>query len=136
MSIASAATESDNAAVAPSAPEELKLEVGHVYRGHKPTRTGSFFNPVVNDRQILWIGAFELQYDSPTVKNGHRYKRMLISDFRKWAAQDVTEQMPEGDWASWTKFEAERAAAKEAEKAAKAAAKQVAKPRKGVKAEA
>lgn len=136
MSIASASTESDNAAAAPAVPEELKLAVGRVYRGHKPTSTGSIFNPVVNDRQILWIGAFELQYDSPTVKNGQHYKRMLISDFRKWAAKDVTDQMPEGDWASWTKFEAERAAAKEADKAAKAAAKQVAKPGKGVKAEA
>lgn len=74
------------------------LQQGHVYRAKKPRKVG-LFNPVWDDRQILWMGGEHLQYDSPMIKDGHHYRKVLITAFLKWAGEDVTNQMPKGDWA-------------------------------------
>jgi hypothetical protein len=75
--------------------EELKLIVGHVYEGKRPAVVGW---GAVNDRQIKWIGIGELQYDSPSVADGRRYPKVAYAEFRKWAARDITDQMPKGEW--------------------------------------
>lgn len=77
---------------------KLELRVGRTYRAKKPARAGW---GKVNDRQIIWIGAYELQYDGPAVANGSHYPRVSIEKFREWADRDVTDELPAGDWADW-----------------------------------
>lgn len=66
------------------------LKVGQVYEAKKPRRVGMY----VNDRQIIWIGMFEVQYDGPAVANGRHYPRITIEVFIAWAARNVTSEMP------------------------------------------
>lgn len=73
------------------------LKVGSVYRAKKPKAVG-IFNPVFNDRQILWIGPSSVQYDSATVKFGQKQPIIPIEKFLKWASFEVLEILPEGDW--------------------------------------
>lgn len=82
-------------------PGLLTLTVGRTYRAKKPSRINDFLRPLVNDRTIRWIGAFELQYDGPSVRNGSRYPRMSIELFRQWADRDVTTELPPGQYAPW-----------------------------------
>lgn len=78
-----------------------ELKVGRTYRAHKPAQAGSWLSPEVNDRTILHIGIETLQYDGPSVKHGAKYPSVTIAAFLKWAASDVTDQLPEGRYASW-----------------------------------
>lgn len=78
--------------------EKIDLITGHVYEAKRKKECGDIFNPVWNDRQIVWIGPFLVQYDSPTVTNGRKYPTVSIDAFLKWAKRDVTEDMPKGDW--------------------------------------
>lgn len=79
---------------------ELPLIVGHTYEAKKPGRVGTMLDPLWNDRQILWIGVAEVQYDSPSVACGRRMPRVGIEQFRKWAGRDITDKMPKGEWRS------------------------------------
>lgn len=71
----------------------MELIRGHVYKAKKPRKVG-VFDPLWDDRQILWVGLDELQYDSPSVKIGKPYPRISIEKFLKWAGEDITAQMP------------------------------------------
>lgn len=75
----------------------IKLTVGRVYRGKQPRNSAG----LVNDRQITWVGAYQVQYDSPAVSNGRHYPKVDIVDFLAWADRDITEEMPKGEWARW-----------------------------------
>lgn len=77
---------------------ELDIKVGHVYEAKKPKVAGIFY---ANDRHVLHIDPHfdEVQYDSPTVRNGRHYPRTRVEKFVKWAGRDVTDEMPEdGQW--------------------------------------
>lgn len=127
------------------------LKVGQVYRGKKPKLIG-FFQPLVDDRQILYISEFKkavghidhgyhkefeewckpgsnrytyseldqldyesqtgkparnietiwdymVQYESPSVKIGQKRPMITAQKFIKWAASNVTEILPKGEWA-------------------------------------
>lgn len=76
---------------------ELELKVGNTYRAKKPAQNGMY----VNDRIIRWIGAYELQYDGPAVANGRHYPQVTKEVFLKWAARDVSTELPSGEWAQW-----------------------------------
>lgn len=77
------------------------LKVGHVYAAKRPARVG-IFEPLVNDRQILWISRLgaEVQYDSPTVAFGRKHPIVSVERFLRWAKADVTDQCPKGEWRS------------------------------------
>ena len=78
----------------------LDLKVGRCYRAKKPAQCDY---GLINDRQIKWINELgtELQYDGPSVKNGRHFPRVSVEKFMKWADRDVTDFLPEGDWATW-----------------------------------
>ncbi|EAX8474252.1 hypothetical protein M9319_004091 [Salmonella enterica] len=79
------------------ADEELKLKVGRTYRGKRPqNRSG-----LVNDRTILHIGATHIQYDGPVVGFGRHYPSCTREAFLQWAARDVTDELPKGEYAEW-----------------------------------
>lgn len=80
---------------------ELELKVGRTYRAKKPGRAGTNFRPEVNDRTITWLGAYELQYDGPSVAFGRHYPKVTREKFLEWAAKDVTDELPEGEYATW-----------------------------------
>jgi hypothetical protein len=83
------------------------LKIGRAYRAKRP-RPGS---PVglVNDRQIKWLGATSVQYDSPSVGMGRRFPEISIEAFLKWASHDVTDELPEGEWQTWSAYRRARA---------------------------
>lgn len=76
---------------------ELELIAGHIYEAKRPAAIG-IINPLINDRQIVWVGLLEVQYDSPSVAMGRRFPRVTHEAFRKWAKRDITAEMPEGEW--------------------------------------
>lgn len=76
---------------------ELELVRGRTYRAKKPANSLG----LVNDRTIMWVGAFEVQYDGPVVANGRNYPRVTKEAFRKWADRDVTAELPDGEYAKW-----------------------------------
>jgi hypothetical protein len=82
---------------------ELTLVVGHVYRAKKPRPAGGILFPVYNDRVIIWIGETTVQYDGPAVPEGRHFPRVKKEAFLKWAAKDVTNELPPGRWKSWDK---------------------------------
>ena len=79
---------------------ELVIKVGRTYAAKRLSVVG--FPPLVNDRQVIWMDSLgiELQYDSPTVGIGRKYPRVSVESFAKWAKEDVTDQMPKGEWRS------------------------------------
>ena len=77
----------------------LELIVGHVYEAKRPKSVG-VFEPLMNDRQIRWIGFDQVQYDSPTVAPGRKYPIVSKEAFLKWVARDITQEMPPGKWRS------------------------------------
>lgn len=81
-----------------STEETLKLKVGRTYRGKKPRCAGLGY---VNDRTVLYLGAYSVQYDGPSVKNGSRYPTVDITEFLAWADRDVTDELPPGEYARW-----------------------------------
>lgn len=78
-----------------------ELRTGRTYRGKKPRPVTRGFDRLVNDRTVIWIGAYELQYDGPSVGNGARYPRASIDEFLAWADRDVTDELPAGEYATW-----------------------------------
>lgn len=84
----------------------MEILCGHVYRAKRPKPSGSFFEPVFDDRSVLYIseplfGEPRVQYDSPTVRSGRKYPMVDRSKFERWAGQDVTEGYPDDGWAPW-----------------------------------
>lgn len=79
----------------------LELIVGHVYEAKRRKSVG-LFEPLMNDRQIRWVGVNQVQYDSPTVAHGRKYPTVSKEAFLKWAARDITKEMPPGEWRSGT----------------------------------
>jgi len=77
---------------------ELVLLPGRVYRAKKPKVCGCL-NPVYNDRQIIYLGLYNVQYDSPSVKDGRRYPTVSREKFLAWASHEVTSEIPKGNWA-------------------------------------
>jgi hypothetical protein len=78
---------------------ELTLTVGRTYRAKKPANSRG----LVNDRTILWIDSLGtvVQYDGPAVGMGRHYPKVSREDFLKWASRDVTDELPEGEYANW-----------------------------------
>ena len=86
----------------------LPLIKGRVYEAKRPLNVGGY----VSDREIVWISADEVQYDSPSVPNGRRLPRVSHAEFRNWAARDITDEMPEGgDWRRSAVLRRDRSAA-------------------------
>lgn len=81
----------------------VDIFIGHIYEAKRPASTGSFLDPLVNDRQVRWINSThtELQYDSPTVKVGRHLPKVSMLKFLAWAARDVTDEMPPKAWRGW-----------------------------------
>ncbi len=79
--------------------EPLPLIVGHTYEAKRKAQAG-VIDPLWNDRMIVWIGVAEVQYDSPTVAIGRRLPKVSHEQFRRWAARDITSEMPNGEWRS------------------------------------
>jgi len=75
------------------------LKVGRVYSAKRPAVVG-LFDPLVNDRQILWMDSFgvHVQYDSPTVALGRKHPKVTVEQFLRWAKADVTDLCPKGEW--------------------------------------
>lgn len=90
---------------------ELPLIVGHIYEAKRPSSVGGVFR-LVNDREIVWIGDGEVQYDSPSLPTGRRLPRVSFADFRRWAGRDITGEMPsDGNWRSASALRGDRNAA-------------------------
>lgn len=72
------------------------LKVGRVYRAKRPRVVHTLGGSYINDRQILDISPFEetIQYDSPKVGFGSRYPVISVEKFLKWAAKDITDDLP------------------------------------------
>jgi len=84
--------------------EPLTLVVGRTYRAKRPApcqAPGFFRQQIVNDRTIIFIGLDTVQYDGPAVADGRHYPKVTIEAFRKWAARDVTDELPAGEYAKW-----------------------------------
>lgn len=71
------------------------LVVGRVFRARKPAPAGQGY---FNDRQLVHVGMFEVQYDGPAVAHGRHYPNIEIDKFIAWAHRDVTKELPEGEW--------------------------------------
>ncbi len=81
--------------------EAKDIKVNQVYRAKKPKLVGSVLFPFVDDRQVIWLGVDEVQYDSPAVKNGRKYPKVSMEKFLQWAGENVTTKMPDdGNWAT------------------------------------
>lgn len=75
----------------------IELKVARTYRAKKPRESRGF----VNDRTVIYIGTNFVQYDGPAVGVGRRYSKVSTSDFLKWADRDVTDELPDGEYAPW-----------------------------------
>lgn len=83
--------------------QALELKVGKTYRAKKPRRAGRSFDSLINDRTIIWmsVGGSQIQYDGPAVGIGSNYPIVSREKFLAWADRDVTEELPQGEYASW-----------------------------------
>lgn len=88
--------------------EEIK--VGHKYRAKKPKAIGP--QQQVDDRQVLYVGFTQVQYDSPSVIWGKQYPRISMEKFLKWAGEDITDTLPEGQWKNFDEYKSENKLAK------------------------
>lgn len=72
------------------------LKAGRVYRAKRPRVVHTLGGSYINDRQILSISPFEdtIQYDSPKVGFGSKYPVISVEKFLKWAAKDITDDLP------------------------------------------
>lgn len=73
----------------------IELIRGNTYRAKKPACVGTGY---VNDRMIVYMSLTQVQYDSPGIPNGQRYKFVPVEEFLKWAGRDVTAEMPKDEW--------------------------------------
>lgn len=75
----------------------LPLVAGHTYRAKRPANARGFFN----DRTIVYIGLYAVQYDGPAVAIGRHLPKVTYEQFRAWADRDVTDELPPGEYAVW-----------------------------------
>lgn len=82
--------------------ETPKYSVDMVFEAKRPKILRTLdMGEVYDDRQIVWVGIGQIQYDSPTVKYGKRLPIIPIEKFEKWAGREVTSEMPhDGSWRS------------------------------------
>lgn len=79
----------------------LELKVGRTYRAKKPAPSDASRAALVNDRTVIWVGEFDVQYDGPAVAIGRKLPRVSKEAFLKWADRDVTDELPEDSYALW-----------------------------------
>lgn len=86
------------------------LKAGRVYRAKRPRVVHTLGGSYINDRQILSISPFEdtIQYDSPKVGFGSKYPVISVEKFLKWAAKDITDDLPRTYYLFEVKMKAER----------------------------
>lgn len=75
----------------------MEILKGRVYRAKNPAHVDGFFN----DRQVLYVTDYSVQYDGPAVGRGRKYPMVSREKFEAWAATDVSDSLPEGEWAPW-----------------------------------
>jgi hypothetical protein len=75
----------------------VDIRVGRIYRAKKPANSQGLFN----DRQVLYVSENSVQYDGPAVGFGRHFPTVPRAQFEAWAGEDVTEQMPKGEWMAW-----------------------------------
>ena len=80
---------------------EIEIKVGRTYRAKRPRAAGLLISPLVNDRTVKWLSKSHVQYDSPSVPFGRHYPTVTIEKFCAWADRDVTDELPDGEYASW-----------------------------------
>lgn len=85
------------------------LKVGRVYRAKRPRVVHTLGGSYINDRQILSISPFEetIQYDSPKVGFGSKYPVISVEKFLKWAAKDITDDLPPDEWEEYKRCKME-----------------------------
>lgn len=83
--------------------QTLELKVDKTYRAKKPRRAGRSFGGLINDRTIIWmsVDGSKIQYDGPAIGVGSNYPIVSREKFLDWADRDVTEELPQGEYASW-----------------------------------
>ncbi len=77
----------------PKPAEELELKVGATYRARHPHKLQ---NGELNDREVVYMDEFRVQYDGPAVHFGQRYPAVSVQKFRKWAGKEVEEIVTAG----------------------------------------
>lgn len=77
----------------------MEIKVGRTYRC-KRKKVFGIFDPVYDDREVLWISADEsrVQYNSPSIKFGRRFPTVAMEQFKKWAFNDVTDRLIGDSW--------------------------------------
>lgn len=75
---------------------------GRTYRAKKPRQVAG----MVNDRTVIFINIDGriLQYDGPAVDLGRNYPSVYTETFEKWAGEDVTDQLPKGEYQTWAEY--------------------------------
>ena len=69
------------------------LITGHIYQGKRRMKVlTSSGHSTYNDRRIMWISAYMLQYDSPSIKTGQERPIVSIIEFLNWAKADITNE--------------------------------------------
>ncbi len=72
----------------------MEIEINKCYRAKKPRESRGYYN----DRVVIWMSDYEVQYDGPAVANGRKYPTVPLNKFEEWAGADVTDSLPAGDW--------------------------------------
>lgn len=72
----------------------MDIVVGRVYRAKKPRNHFGLYD----DRRVLYVSEERVQYNSPTVPFGSKYRWASLEKFKKWAGEDVTDTLPDGEW--------------------------------------
>lgn len=80
----------------------VELTVGRTYRAKRPKPVG-LFPSLIDDRTIIWVGLYEVQYDGPSVKFGRKFPKVSKAAFLRWADRDVTDELPKDEYAPWPK---------------------------------
>lgn len=79
----------------------MEIKVNQIFRAKNPSWVVS---GEVNDRQVVYVDEHTVQYDSPAIKNGMRYKRIPRAEFEAWIGEDVTGTLPDGRWLDWEDY--------------------------------
>lgn len=79
----------------------MKIEIGRTYRAKKPRRAGGSFGPLVNDRTVIFSNGIVVQYNGPAVATGRHYPIVTVEKFIEWAARNVTDELPDGEYDKW-----------------------------------
>lgn len=86
---------------APEFQEWVKKEIYHSLTSEYSQMCFESEHPDKVARILTVEWDYNVQYDSPSVKNGKNYPMMPMKKFLAWVGKDVTELMPKGDWREW-----------------------------------